>query len=350
MIELELLGANGDSVVMTDARGTRYNIVVDDALRAAVRRERPSARPAAEEPPAPGTPVRPRDIQALLRSGASVQEVATATGLTVDHVSRFEGPVSAERHNAVRQAQSYRIGWEKDSPVLGELVVDRLATRGVDPATLSWDALRHGRDPWQITLTFIQGAEEKEARWELNLPARSVIALDDEARWLTEAASLGRRPSVFDQDTEASGASSHPEDAESVPPTGTDVLLEDLASNRGRRLTVLEPPEEDEDDIREADEEGQAQVLSMSDHRRAYGQASAQAPSEVPVTGAVHTLTGALRTTTGVQTALTGTQRPVEEEIVQDGVLPEPRRSQRKRKRRQQVPSWDEIVFGAKPE
>ena len=123
MIELELLGANGDSVVMTDARGTRYNIVVDDALRAAVRRERPSARPSAEEPPAPGTPVRPRDIQALLRSGASVQEVATATGLTVDHVSRFEGPVSAERHNAVRQAQSYRIGWEKDSPVLGELVV-----------------------------------------------------------------------------------------------------------------------------------------------------------------------------------------------------------------------------------
>ena len=350
MIELELLGANGDSVVMTDARGTRYNIVVDDALRAAVRRERPSARPSAEEPPAPGTPVRPRDIQALLRSGASVQEVATATGLTVDHVSRFEGPVSAERHNAVRQAQSYRIGWEKDSPVLGELVVDRLATRGVDPATLSWDALRHGRDPWQITLTFIQGAEEKEARWELNLPARSVIALDDEARWLTEAASLGRRPSVFDQDTEASGASSHPEDAESVSPTGTDVLLEDLASNRGRRLTVLEPPEEDEDDIREADEEGQAQVLSMSDHRRAYGQASAQAPSEAPVTGAVHTLTGAVRTTAGVQTALTGTQRPVEEEIVQDGVLEEPRRSQRKRKRRQQVPSWDEIVFGAKPE
>ena len=230
--------------------------------------------------------------------------------------------------------------------------VDRLATRGVDPATLSWDALRHGRDPWQITLTFIQGAEEKEARWELNLPARSVIALDDEARWLTEAASLGRRPSVFDQDTEASGASSHPEDAESAAPTSTDKILDDLASNRGRRLMVLEPLEEDEDSIRKDDEEGQAQVLSMSDHRRSYGQASAQAPSEVPVTGAVHTLTGAVRTTAGVQTALTGTQRPVEEEIVQDGAVetPDPRRSQRRRKRRQQVPSWDEIVFGAKPE
>ena len=35
MIELELLGANGDTVVMTDGKGERYSIVVDDALRAA---------------------------------------------------------------------------------------------------------------------------------------------------------------------------------------------------------------------------------------------------------------------------------------------------------------------------
>ncbi len=34
MIELELLGANGDTVVMTDGKGERYSIVVDDALRA----------------------------------------------------------------------------------------------------------------------------------------------------------------------------------------------------------------------------------------------------------------------------------------------------------------------------
>ena len=37
MIDLELLGANGDTVVMTDGRGERYCIVVDDALRGGVR-------------------------------------------------------------------------------------------------------------------------------------------------------------------------------------------------------------------------------------------------------------------------------------------------------------------------
>ena len=33
MIELELLGGNGDRIVMTDQDGQRYSIVVDDALR-----------------------------------------------------------------------------------------------------------------------------------------------------------------------------------------------------------------------------------------------------------------------------------------------------------------------------
>ena len=51
MIELELLGANGDVVVMTDARGQRYSIVVDDALRAAVRRDRPAALPQPADSP-----------------------------------------------------------------------------------------------------------------------------------------------------------------------------------------------------------------------------------------------------------------------------------------------------------
>ena len=45
MVELELLGANGDTIVMTDEDGERYSIVVDDALRAAVRRDRGAILP-----------------------------------------------------------------------------------------------------------------------------------------------------------------------------------------------------------------------------------------------------------------------------------------------------------------
>ncbi|TFH52975.1 DUF3071 domain-containing protein [Actinomyces viscosus] len=292
MVELELLGANGDTIVMTDEDGERYSIVVDDALRAAVRRDRGAIVPPTGTTSEGPAPLRPRQLQAYMRAGATAAEVAISTGMDVEHVRRFEGPVLAERQWAVSQAQSCRIGWEKDSPLLGELVVDRLATRGVDPSSLEWDALREGRDPWLIMVTFVQSAEEKQARWSLDLTARAVHALDDEARWLTEAGAGSKRPAVFDQDSKAPGASATAPSAHSghspasagsvsaasapaaasgepsgpaveVPagmlpvreyarPTGgamsaddTDALLADLASSRGRRVEVELPREED---------------------------------------------------------------------------------------------------------
>ena len=297
MVELELLGANGDTIVMTDEDGERYSIVVDDALRAAVRRDRGAILPPSGTVAEAPAPLRPRQLQAYMRAGATAAEVAISTGMDVEHVRRFEGPVLAERQWAVSQAQSCRIGWEKDSPLLGELVVDRLATRGVDPSSLEWDALREGRDPWLIMVTFVQSAEEKQARWSLDLTARAVHALDDEARWLTEAGAGTKRPAVFDQDSKAPGASASAPSAQSGhspaaagsaagsaasaasapaaasgessglavempsgmlpvreygrPTSGamsaddTDALLADLASSRGRRVEVEMPQDDD---------------------------------------------------------------------------------------------------------
>ena len=396
MVELELLGANGDTIVMTDEDGERYSIVVDDALRAAVRRARPAALSQVVEPPAPGSTVRPRELQAFMRAGASAEEVATTTGMDVDHVRRFEGPVLAERAWAVRQAQACRIGWEKDSPVLGELVVDRLATRGVEPTSLQWDALREGRDPWQVTLAFAQGAQAKIARWELDMTARSVSALDEEARWLTEAAAAPRRSAVFDQDSPVSGASasSAPTAVSPVPPpadsaassalspaaeagepeqeahadledTSTDALLADLASSRGRRLEV-EPPFEDLDEGEPAapltSPRGQAQIVSMSDRRRAaVGPAGGPPASARRRASAPSAASPAPPTPTSPQAAASVHSAPtmptaqVEERAERDALSDRSSGSAahapRSRKRsRRSVPSWDEIVFGAKPE
>ena len=45
MIELELLGtsADGESLVLTDAQGERYSVLISDELRGATRRDRPRA-------------------------------------------------------------------------------------------------------------------------------------------------------------------------------------------------------------------------------------------------------------------------------------------------------------------
>ncbi|WP_136193874.1 septation protein SepH [Actinomyces procaprae] len=355
MIELELLGANGDTIVMTDSRGERYSIVVDDALRAAVRRARPAALSPTPEPPAPGTAVRPRELQALMRAGASAEEVASATGLNVEHVRRFEGPVVAERLWAVQQAQACRIGWEQDSPVLGELAVDRLATRGVEPSSLEWDALREGREPWQIVLTFVQGAEAKQAHWELDLTARSVSALDDEARWLTEAGG-GRRPTVFDQDSAAPGASSaalpaaSPPAAASPAPGGddprpaavdsTDALLADLASNRGRRIEVSAPDAVDDVPEDATEPRGQAQVVSMSERRRAH-------TGNHPAGSRLYQAPAPARTQEEPSAGTPDDADATQEALPDMPAAPAPKP---KRRVRRSVPSWDEIVFGSKPE
>ncbi|WP_067782567.1 septation protein SepH [Actinomyces vulturis] len=206
MIELDLLGVNGDTIVMTNADGERFTLVIDDALRAAVRRDRPNV-----EAVASSSQIKPRDLQSLMRAGATAEEVASSTGMSVDKIRAYEGPVLAERAWAVTQAKSCRIGWDADAPVLEELVIDRLATRGVDPQSLQWDAVRQGREPWEVMLTFVQGAEEKEARWMIDVSSHALSALDDESRWLTESASAAaRRPSVFDQDSPAQGAVAMP--------------------------------------------------------------------------------------------------------------------------------------------
>lgn len=405
MIELELLGANGDTVVLTDADGERYSVVIDDALRAAVRRDRIAALPQPTDAAPMDAPVRPKDLQSLMRAGASAEEVSAATGMDLEHVRKYEGPVIAERRWAVQQAQACRIGWGKDSPILGDLVVDRLATRAVTPASLEWDAMRQGRDPWRISLTFVQGAQEKQARWLLDLSARTVTALDDEARWLTEAASpSSRRADVFDQD-DASPAPAAPRSSlrtSRTVPTGlpavdkvegqgprpgaapamdpTDALLADLASSRGRRVELEIPDDEDPvgagpEPAAEDSSQGQAQVLSMEGRRRRTKKGSSNHPAGKrrgaqggAAEGREDGSDAGEPESSGEKGSRSRRGKAIEPEDISDpttevaavarvsGVhqeaLPEMPQapSKPKRRARRSVPSWDEIVFGARPE
>ena len=107
MIELELLGtsADGESLVLTDAQGERYSVLISDELRGATRRDRPRVELAPARPT-----LAPRDIQALLRAGATPAEIASEHGMDVSAVERFEAPVQAEKDYALTRARAVRIG------------------------------------------------------------------------------------------------------------------------------------------------------------------------------------------------------------------------------------------------
>ena len=155
MIDLDLLGVGADeeTLVFTDSEGRRYTTPITDELRGAVRRDRPRIEAVSED-----KPLRPREIQALLRAGARAVDIAREHNVEVSQITRYEAPVQAEKDYALSRALSSHIGSLPDSPVMGDLVVDRLAARGVSPDSLNWSASRQADSPWVIQLTFVQGA------------------------------------------------------------------------------------------------------------------------------------------------------------------------------------------------
>jgi hypothetical protein len=381
MGELELVGLHedGEHLVLATTDGQRFRLRIDEPLRAAVRRDRPQLEQLRAE--GAGT-LSPREIQARIRSGATTQEVADASGLPVEHVRRYEGPVLAEREYVAEQARAARVGRDSGAPPLGDLVTDRLAARGVDLGSLSWDAAREPSGPWLVIARFTVGDTGHEARWTFDVASRALTADEDEARWLSETElpdePVARRHLAAVRDVVFDFTGDVPTLREPVVPAAEPVpapdpqekthsLLDDLRSRRGVRQPVEVDDEADEfegfgpqrafDFARldaagdppgahpaEADPEAEAVVLRPAGTpRRVEATPAPTPPPGAPATHAADAREGAAAGTAPTPGA--GHPAASSEPRHDD----EPRKP-RSRRERAKVPSWDEIVFGAKPE
>ncbi|MFW5470077.1 septation protein SepH [Knoellia sp. CPCC 206435] len=196
MKDLRLIGVHedGEHVLLSDAEGQRYRAPLDEAMRAAARRDRPRLGQLQIEIDGG---LRPRDVQALIRSGLSTEEVADRAGWTVEKVQKFEGPVLAEREYIATQARSCVIGHVRSGSgsgsgaeqTLGSRADERLKDRGVRGELVQWDSARLDDGRWTVTATFPAGGRERTASWRYDPRLRSLIPGNDEARWLSEETS-----------------------------------------------------------------------------------------------------------------------------------------------------------------
>ena len=317
MIDLELLGVGADeeTLVFTDSEGRRYTTPITDELRGAVRRDRPRIEAVSED-----KPLRPREIQALLRAGACAVDIAREHNVEVSQITRYEAPVQAEKDYALSRALSSHIGSLPDSPVMGDLVVDRLAARGVSPDSLNWSASRQADSPWVIQLTFVQGAVEHGAQWRL--PSSGHLeAIDEEARWLTETASPTGVQTFAALPTPAPLPTADEDDMQQ-----REALIDQLNSQRGKPQEIEYDIDEDEEDedlphLPAGVESLAARIHSLTEARRSSTQADEETQS-------------------GAQTD----EPPLPLEQLEDvPSAPAPKKSKRR-----SVPSWDEIVFGSR--
>ena len=317
MIDLDLLGVGADeeTLVFTESQGPRYTTPITDELRGAVRRDRPRIEAVSED-----KPLRPREIQALLRAGACAVDIAREHNVEVSQITRYEAPVQAEKDYALSRALSSHIGSLPDSPVMGDLVVDRLAARGVSPDSLNWSASRQADSPWVIQLTFVQGAVEHGAQWRL--PSSGHLeAIDEEARWLTETASPTGVQTFAALPTPAPLPTADEDDMQQ-----REALIDQLNSQRGKPQEIEYDIDEDEEDedlphLPAGVESLAARIHSLTEARRSSTQADEETQS-------------------GAQTD----EPPLPLEQLEDvPSAPAPKKSKRR-----SVPSWDEIVFGSR--
>ncbi|AIE82156.1 septation protein SepH [Actinotignum schaalii] len=183
MKKLELLGLqpDGHNLTLNDEEGNRYLLPVTDDLRAALRKDPHPSAPDEEI-----TPMGPREIQALVRAGRTVDDISEMAALPPSRISALAHPIIAERNYTAAQARNYTLGRDVGGFTVEELVTSRLVARDVDTASITWDAVREAGQPWALIVRFISAGREHEARWFIDTDRHTLQARNDEASWLSE--------------------------------------------------------------------------------------------------------------------------------------------------------------------
>lgn len=365
MDELTVIGAENGALIVVSADGARFRVPITEALHTALRQNRPAA-PAAHRVP-------PREIQALIRQGLTAQQVAAQTGEPLEYIQRFEGPVLAEREYVVTAARTVPVAVAAEleagtTGTFGSVIDRRLSALGA--RDVRWES-RKTDTHWLVSVSFLDGETARTATWTFD-PKKSALApVDHEAHSLSQQGDAatpvlprlravpidGEGGSRFDSGAFSPLSGSDGPDAAATQPAAapsgqTADLLEALRRRRGERESAAT---DDWESARAAHPStGSIRIVEVPLDSAPSDDAPLEtvAYEPVPIDGARTDDEGATADTIEVVGA-------TPDSIVDDAALtgqdaaappaPAPKTSSARRGRAA-MPSWDEIVFGARPD
>lgn len=354
MKSLELLGlqSDGEHITLNDAEGNRYSLPVTDDLRALLRRDRDPKEIATK----PAHQMAPREIQALIRQGKTVDEVSELAATPASRIAALAHPIEVERAYTAQQARRFPVSQDTGAFTLEELVTSRLVGRGVPARSVVWDATRTHGHPWELTAGFEVDGNPHRARWSVDMEARTVEALNDEAAWLSEsslehdaapwrpvntppAENLGGVPSI---DAVLSSLDSQRGKFRPMPDEDNDVPAPGFDGAHPAADTPADGPTARVLPLRAPDTPGQRSLLKELGVLERADQRTAMEAHPTDGTNAAD----AAAPTTADQPA-SSTEPGSAPKAAEPA--PEPKKkASRRRKDRPTMPSWDEIVFGKK--
>ena len=161
--------ADDSGVTVLDTTAGEPATEADEVEAPAAPEPAPVERSLPEPDPLYATPLsmRPNEIQARLRAGATATELAEEMGVAESRLDVYAHPVRLERAQVAEAAkQSHPV--REDGPAkqtLFEILATAFAARGHSISDAEWDATREQGDSWVVHVTWKAGLTENEALW-----------------------------------------------------------------------------------------------------------------------------------------------------------------------------------------
>ncbi|TFD27914.1 septation protein SepH [Cryobacterium cryoconiti] len=186
MQELKVIGVENGALLAASEEGDRFRIPIDEVLQSRLRQT--------QADPTSGPKLSPKEVQAHIRAGMSAEDVAAVTGASIDFVRRFEGPVVAERDYMVSCALSVPVHTAIDpDPIegganFGTVIRERLASLGA--TNERWASWKEPGAGWIVKLSFTADDIDHDARWGFEPKKNSLTPVGSEAIALSQQGEL----------------------------------------------------------------------------------------------------------------------------------------------------------------
>ncbi|MGJ9423359.1 septation protein SepH [Aeromicrobium sp. CF3.5] len=307
----------------------------------------------------------PRDIQTRVRRGESAQQVADSSGMALERIEAFAGPVVAEREYMAQQARKTSLRRKHVTGAglpLGPVADTAIAEAGGNAEDATWDAWRRDDGRWSVLVT--PPGSEATFTFVFDTASRYVVAADDAAHRFVGDVALPDTPDMAIADAVRSSAVDATDSGLDHDDAVDDAGHDDADREDTARLDGVLPQQAElnyDDDPFAATDQSEvlvdlppdiaaAEALLHAAEKHHSGVSSLKAARDRRTQEAL-----ARQEVEAQADQAEADRQPhdeqsdqLEDSIDHDVAVPDTAGPRKKRGERRRVPSWDEIMFGGK--
>lgn len=190
MQDLRLIERRDHTLILQSHDGSEFTLEATAEVITAVQSISRSIQTQASE-----VKVKPREVQSLLRGGASPAQVAEQLGIELGDVERYAGPIDAEFSFILQQALGVPVRADShvddELQLFGEVVEQRLEQLGATQQ--QWRTWRDPEEGWMVATQFSSHGVDHDAQWAFEHRKKLLSPVTPDAVNLSKQGDVGNK-------------------------------------------------------------------------------------------------------------------------------------------------------------